>query len=62
MAPTTRSVSRKTPPPYEPNATEADTIKKTRLFNVFDKRYDTESIRSIAALFSIDHRTARRWL
>lgn len=62
MAPQTRSAARATPPPYQSKSTEADTVKKTRFFNVFDKRQSTESIRSIAALFSIDHHTACRWL
>jgi hypothetical protein len=62
MPPITRSTSRKTSPVDESCITEADTVKRTRVFNVFDKQHDTESIRSIAALFSIDRHTACRWL
>jgi hypothetical protein len=48
MAPTTRRISRITPPPgpLEPN--EADTVKKCRFYDAYDKDHNEKSLRQIA--------------
>jgi hypothetical protein len=62
MAPTTRHRSRITPPPGPSEGIEADTIKKTRFFQAYDKEYTSKSLRAIARDESTTERTARRWL
>ncbi len=62
MAPLTRSAKRKTPPPDETKAGEADTIKRTRFFNAYDDHYTYQSLRSIAADSGTTVSSAHRWL
>ena len=62
MAPTTRRTSRITPPPGPSEGIEADTIKKTRFFQAYDKEHTSKSLRAIARDESTTERTARRWI
>jgi len=62
MAPTTRRTSRITPPPTHAEAHEANTIKKTRFFTIYDKDHTSRSLRSIAADANTTEGTGRRWL
>jgi len=62
MAPTTRQISRITPPPDNNHGLECNTIQKTRFFDVYDKYHEVKSIRAICQENSINDRTGRRWL
>ena len=62
MAPTTRRISRITPPPVSTERLEADTIKKTRFFSVYDKEISFKSLRQITRESKTTDPTARCWL
>jgi transposase len=62
MAPTTRSMSRQTPPPAISRPGDYDTVKKLRFFNAYDTRGPTDSLRSIAREYAPSLSTAHRWL
>jgi len=62
MAPPTRRTSRITPPPSHAEAHEANTVKKTRFFTIYDKDYADRSLRSISSDARISEGTGRRWL
>jgi hypothetical protein len=62
MAPTTRRTSRITPPPTHAEAHEANTVKETRFFTIYDKDHTSRSLRSIAADANTTEGTGRRWL
>jgi transposase len=62
MPPITRSQRPQTPPERRSRGIQADTIKKTRFFEAFDKRDNAESLRSVSKAVDIPESTARRWL
>jgi len=62
MAPTTRRISRITPPLGPSAGIEADTIKKTKFFHAYDKEIKFKSLRAIARDEHTTEGTARRWL
>jgi DDE superfamily endonuclease len=62
MAPTTRRTQRITPPPGPTREREADTVKKTWFYSVYDKDHSFKSLRQIAHDEKTPESTARRWL
>jgi len=62
MAPTTRRISRTTPPPGPLEPKEADTVKKCRFYDAYDRDYNEKSLRQIARETPTSEGTARRWL
>jgi DNA invertase Pin-like site-specific DNA recombinase len=62
MAPTTRRTSRITPPPASTKRLEADTVKKTRFYQAYDKEISFKSLRAIARDEKTTESTVRRWL
>ena len=62
MAPTTRRIERLTPPPGPSRHIQADTIKKTRFYNAYDRDKVDKSVAAICREVGTSERTAGRWL
>jgi hypothetical protein len=62
MAPTTRRTSRITPPLASTKRLEADTVKKSRFYTVYDKEISFKSLRAIARDEKTTESIVRRWL
>jgi transposase len=62
MAPSTRQNAQITPPPGPSEGREADTIKKTRFYNIWDREHLKKSTRQICIETGTAEPTGRRWL
>ena len=62
MAPTTRDTERITPPPGPSSGKEADTIKRCRFFDYWDRDHNKKSMNVIAREAGTTAPTGRRWL
>lgn len=61
MAPTTRRTTRITPPPGPSEGHEADTVKKCRFYDAWDKDHNEKSIRQICREIGTSEGTGRLW-
>jgi hypothetical protein len=62
MAPTTRRTSRITPPPAFTKCLEANTVKKTRFYQAYNKEISFKSLRIIARNEKTTESIVCRWL
>ena len=60
MAPTTRYITRTTPPPGPSEGHKADTVKKCWFYNAWDKDHNEKSIRQIYREIGTSEGTGRR--
>jgi transposase len=61
MAPTTRRNLRITPPPGPSEGQEANTVRKPRFYNAWDREHENRSMRAICKDYNITEGTGRLW-
>ena len=62
MAPSTRAIYRPSTPTNEIHTAEADTIKRTKFFDLWDRKPEEQSRRAFCAENKYHESTARKWL
>src|ERR1700743_505601 len=62
MPPQPRATYRPSTPPTNSGRTEANTLRKSRFFSVYDQKKESKSLRAIAREEKVEESTARKWL